>query len=172
MHTTQPQLAPPLQDLDGLFRAHASYVARVVVRLLGRDDEVDDVVQDVFLDAISGLASLREEAAIRGWLATVAARKVARRLRKRKLRAWLRFETERTYEDVAAPGASQEERTLLAQVYQLLDELPVHDRLAWSLRHIEGEPLERVALMCGCSLATAKRRIGAAQLELDRVIHP
>jgi RNA polymerase sigma-70 factor (ECF subfamily) len=61
----------------------------------------------------------------------------------------------------------------LAKVYAVLDALPSDERVAWSLRHVEGERLERVAELCGCSLATAKRRIAAAhqriavELEVD-----
>ena len=35
--------------------------------------------------------------------------------------------------------------------------------LAWSLRYMHEETVESVAELCGCSLATAKRRISAAQ---------
>jgi RNA polymerase sigma-70 factor (ECF subfamily) len=74
------------------------------------------------------------------------------------------------YERLAAPGAAPDERALLQKVYQLLDAQPVRERLAWCLRHVEGEPLERVAELCGCSLATAKRRIAAVQARLDRAL--
>ncbi|MGH7439658.1 MAG: sigma factor-like helix-turn-helix DNA-binding protein [Polyangiaceae bacterium] len=45
----------------------------------------------------------------------------------------------------------------------MLGTLPTDDRIAWLLRHVQGERLQDVALACGCSLATAKRRIAAAQ---------
>jgi RNA polymerase sigma-70 factor (ECF subfamily) len=41
--------------------------------------------------------------------------------------------------------------------------LPTAERIAWSLRTIEGLTLPAVAAACGCSLATAKRRIAAAR---------
>ena len=47
-------------EIDGLFRDHASYVAAIGLRLLGRRDEVDDLVQDVFLAAHRARAKLRE----------------------------------------------------------------------------------------------------------------
>jgi RNA polymerase sigma-70 factor (ECF subfamily) len=50
----------------------------------------------------------------------------------------------------------------VAQLQAVMERLPVNDRIAWVLRHLEGEPLDRVAEICGCSLATAKRRIAAA----------
>ena len=58
-----------------LFRRYAAYVATCAHRLLGADDELDDVVQEVFLVALRGLRGLRDPEAIRGWLATVTVRR-------------------------------------------------------------------------------------------------
>src|SRR5262245_5650468 len=78
---------PPSVELREVFRTHSAYVATLAFRLLGRDDELDDVVQEVFLSALSGLRRLQSARAVRSWLATVTARKVARRIRGRRLRA-------------------------------------------------------------------------------------
>jgi RNA polymerase sigma-70 factor (ECF subfamily) len=45
--------------------------------------------------------------------------------------------------------------------------------VAWSVRHLEGETMERVAELCGCSLSTAKRRVQSAQDALVKkgVVH-
>ena len=71
-------------DLDAVFRRFAPYVARVAMRVLGPRGEIDDLVQDVFLDAHRGLGKLRDLDAIRGWLATVTVRKARRRLRRQR----------------------------------------------------------------------------------------
>lgn len=148
---------------------HVRYVSAIALRILGRDDEVDDVVQDVFLAGFKGLRALREPDAIKGWLATVTVRVATRRLRRRKLRGLFGLD-ERQYDDVAAEGASPEQRALLASVYRVIDELPVRERVAWTLRHVEGMALEEVARACGCSLATAKRRITAAHDKIDQAV--
>lgn len=153
--------------LDEVFRAHSRYVATVAHRALGRSHEVEDLVQDVFVAAQRGLEALREPDAIRGWLATVTVRKARRRLRRRRLEIFLRLDEAPSYLEVLDPAASPSDRTLLAQVYRLLDRLPVEQRLGWTLHHVEGETLERVATLCECSLATIKRRIRAAQMALD-----
>jgi RNA polymerase sigma-70 factor (ECF subfamily) len=154
--------------IERLFVEHAGFVATVVLRVLGRDHEVDDVVQEVFLDAMSGLRSIQNPAAVRGWLKTIAVRKASRHLRKRRLRAFLGLERDCCYEHLADPSCGPEERALLSRVYRQLDTLPVGDRVAWTLRHVDGEPLDSVAALCGCSLATVKRRISAAQAVLER----
>jgi RNA polymerase sigma-70 factor (ECF subfamily) len=163
--------APPAPEspLAALFRHHSAYVAAVALRLLGRQDEVDDVVQDVFLSALRGVATLREPEAIKAWLATVTVRLASRRLRLRRLRSLVGLDAHAEYEELAV-GANQEQVALLARIYRLLDELPVTLRIAWTLRHIEGESLDRVAQLCRCSLATAKRRILAAQAAIEAAV--
>jgi RNA polymerase sigma-70 factor (ECF subfamily) len=155
----------PIDDLEAVFRRYSGYVASVALRLLGRDAEVDDVVQEVFVVAMRGLRNLREPMAIKGWLATVAVRVARRKLRRRRFRSFLGLEAESDYANVVV-AASQEKALLITRAYRILDELPVNEKIAWMLRHVEGEALEEVAKICGCSLATAKRRIAAAQARL------
>jgi RNA polymerase sigma-70 factor (ECF subfamily) len=157
----------PVQ-FDELFARYARYVARLAARLLGGGDtEVDDVVQDVFWLASRRLSSIADMVQARGWLATVTTRAVARRLRRQRFRRM--FHGSPRNQEVPAPGATAEQRALLARLYEVLGTLPTNERLAWSLRYIEGEPLDMVAAACGCSLATAKRRIGAAKNVIDEV---
>lgn len=164
-----PSPAAPL-DLEQAFSLYSRYVAGLALRLLGRPDEVDDVVQDVFLAALRGLRNLREPQAIKGWLATVTVRVARRRLRMRWLWRLCGAFTPEQYEQLAAPGATPEDRASISCLYTVLDELPAAERLAWTLRHLEGERLEQVAVHCGCSLATAKRRIAAAQDAIEKAV--
>jgi RNA polymerase sigma-70 factor (ECF subfamily) len=152
---------------EDVYREYSGYVAALAYRVLGRDAEVEDVVQDVFLAAVSGLHRLRDPGAVKGWLASATVNIASRRLRRRKLWAIVGLDSP-SDEEVSAPGASPEEKAVLSEVYFALDTLPVNDRVAWVLRYVEGESLERVAELCGCSLATAKRRISAAQEAIER----
>jgi RNA polymerase sigma-70 factor (ECF subfamily) len=149
--------------LDEIYRRYCRYVAAVILRLCGRTSEVDDLVQDVFVEAAAGIGGLRNPEAVKGWLATVAVRTVRRRLRMR--RAWRFFRLDRDADSAGPidPAASPLSRLLLHAVYRVLDEMPTEDRLAFGLHTIEGETMERVAELCGCSYAAAKRRVARAQ---------
>jgi RNA polymerase sigma-70 factor (ECF subfamily) len=149
--------------LDDVYRRYCRYVGAVVLRLDGRPGEVDDLVQDVFAEAARGIGKLRAPDAIKGWLATIAVRLVRRRLRLRRVRRFLGLDPEADYASLIDPAASPVDRLLVRAVYRVLDELPVADRLAFGLHHLQGEKLEAVARLCGCSCATAKRRIARAQ---------
>ena len=164
-----PSPAGPL-DLEQAFALYSRYVAGLALRLLGRYDEVDDVVQDVFLAAFRGLKRLREPQAIKGWLATVTVRVARRRLRLRRLWRFCGVDEPGASAELVVSDATPEDRATVARLYAVLDELPAAERLAWSLRHLEGERLEQVAVQCGCSLATAKRRIAAAQGAITKAV--
>jgi RNA polymerase sigma-70 factor (ECF subfamily) len=149
--------------LDEVYRRYCRYVAAVILRLDGRCADVDDLVQDVFVEAARGIQGLREPAAIKGWLATVAVRTVRRRLRVRRIWHFLGLDRDAGLATLVDPAASPVDRLLLRAVYRVLDEMPIEDRLAFSLHHIEGETMEAVARLCGCSYASAKRRVARAQ---------
>jgi RNA polymerase sigma-70 factor (ECF subfamily) len=143
----------------------------MVIRLLGSRIEAEDVIQDTFTIALDRLGSLRQPDAVRAWFAQIAVSQVRRRLRRAKLLASLGLR-DRTgtvdLESISAREADAETRSELAAVGRVLALLPTDERLAWMLRHVEGEPLERIARMCGCSLATVKRRIAAAETHVGR----
>jgi RNA polymerase sigma-70 factor (ECF subfamily) len=162
-----PEPAGPL-DLDTLYRSYAAYVAWFAKRLLGRDEEASDVVQEVFVIAAERLHELREPAAIKRWLATVAVRRAGRRLAWKRLRARLGFVADPDYEGVAGRDASPEDQALVGELYRVLGAMPPRERIAWTLRYVHEETMENVATLCRCSLATAKRRVAAAQERIGK----
>ena len=156
----------PQLDLATLYRLHSAYVAKVGFRLLGNDVEVDDLVQEVFIEASRGLAHVRDPGAVRGWLARICVRKSVRRLRRRRLRQWLHLDDVRDWhEDVSA--LTPEELSDVKRAYGKLGRMPADERVAWILRHIEGESLDDIAGLCDCSKSTVQRRIRSAEARFD-----
>ena len=156
-----PQPAKPM-SLEEAFRAYGRYVGWIGTRILGRPEDVDDLVQDVFVDAAKGLETVRDPDATKAWLATLAVRKARRMLEKRRRRRFFGLDEGADYSRIVGASAAGPARVAIADLYRMLDELPVDERLAWTLRHLEKKPLKEVANLCGCSLATAKRRVAAA----------
>ena len=71
---------------------------------------------------------------------------------------------------LAAPALRPDDRAELALVDRMLRRVPADLRIAWMLRRVEGLPLAQVASVCACSLATAKRRVAAADAEVARYV--
>ncbi len=176
MHGGKSRLASRSEEevetgaLETLYDDYSRYVAAIALRLLGRDTDVEDLVQDVFLDAVRGIGKLRDPAATKAWLATLTVRTARRRIRQNRLRRFISGSDAADYSGIVDPNASAAERYLLTRCYETLDTLPANQRLAWILRHIEGHSLETVAARCECSLASAKRHVKRAQLRLQEVL--
>lgn len=158
--------------LDELFKQHSAFLARLVFRLLGREDEVDDVVQDVFVSLFRNMKTIRQPEAIRAWLVTTAVRISRRRLRVRRIGFLLRRSQRVDPMAIAleAHGSAPEDRLALWTVHRTLGKLSVNARIAWVLHHLELQGIEDVARSIGCSKATAKRRIADAQSELKKAL--
>jgi RNA polymerase sigma-70 factor (ECF subfamily) len=149
-----------------LFDLHGAHVERILFRILGTDSELSDLVHEVFLRALRGIPRLKDPRAFAGWLQRVAVSVAMDLLRARRRRRWLFFLPPEALPELVAPHLDHEARDALLAVYAILDQLPPEDRVAFSLRFLEGLDLSAVADACGCSLATAKRRVSRAQTHL------
>ena len=156
---------------DVIYRRHARYLFAVIARLLGRRSEAEEVLQDTFVRGFEKLATLREPAAVRAWLAQIAIGIVRHRLRRARLMHFLGLDGadgDATLAALAAPNLAPDERAELALVDRLLAPVRPAHRIAWMLRRVEGLALAEVASTCACSLATVKRRIAAVDAIVER----
>jgi len=154
-----------------LYRRHAGSLLAMTVRLLANRGEAEEIVQDTFVTAFEQLGTLREPGAVRGWLGQIAVNLVRRRFRRGRLMRFLgldRGADDATLEALADPGVSSDQRAELALVDRLLRGMRPALRLAWMLRRVDGLELGEVASLCGCSLATVKRRIAGADALVGR----
>lgn len=154
-----------------LFRRHAPRLTALLTRLLGSTADAEDAVQDTFLVAFRDLKQLRNVTSIGSWLRQIAVHQAHRRFRRRKLLSTLGLDSgehdatlDRLVDAAARPDLAAE----VVLLERVVSSLSTADRMAWMLRYVEGYELTEVAALCGCSLATAKRRISAAHEKITR----
>lgn len=156
---------------EALFRRYAPMANGMAFRLMGRDADVDDLVQDAFVVAFGRLDSLDDPQAFAAWLGSILVRTAGKVIRRRVLmeKLGLRRRGEPIDIDaVAARVAGPDVAAELRGIYKRVERLPADLRIAFLLRRVEGMELEEVARATGVSLATAKRRIAAAQQAVER----
>jgi len=152
-----------------LFLRYRTLVERTLVRILGFDSEVPDAVQETFIRALDSTRLLREPRALPGWLVRISVCTASDLLRRRKRRRWLHAVVEpgeladKTSTVMLEAEPDMEARQALQAAYQIFAGLPAEERIAMSLRRLEGMELKEVADACGCSLATVKRRLARAE---------
>jgi RNA polymerase sigma-70 factor, ECF subfamily len=144
-------------------------VERTVVHLIGPDRELSDVRQEVFVQALISIRTLRDPSALKPWLMSIAKHCARRTIRNRTRRGWLRFFVDADEEarwQPTAPGIDPEARETLRVVYAALDRMPAVDRIAFAHRYIDGMELPEIAAACSVSVATVKRRLRRALARL------
>jgi RNA polymerase sigma-70 factor (ECF subfamily) len=183
MHLTQPFLnlviaRPAMNDADenvalvaairrgepeaakALWVRHCAMVRRVLVRILGPHIDVEDLLQETFLAVFERIGTLREPAALRAFVLSIAVFTARYEIRRRKRRSWLSFSP-----DIESMGASiepHEDREALQHFYVILGTLNDVDRAAFVLRFVEHCELTEVADALDVSLATVKRHLDRA----------
>ncbi len=121
-----------------LYRQFAPLVHGIVLARVPRD-EVQDIVQDIFLHAYKNLNSLRDMNAFGGWLAMIARNSAAEFYRQRK-------QTEELSEEIAdRENASAEAREILSAIRSL----PETYRETLILRLVEGMTGQEIAEKTG-----------------------
>lgn len=150
------------------FDQYSALVERTIARILGRDAELADAVQEAFLSALNSLPKLRDPQALPQWVRRVAVATAVDWVRRRARKRWL------TLVDPAELTGQREEvdtapRDAMEATYAVLTRLPIPERTVFALRHIEGLSLGEIADACGFSLATTKRRLSDADRRFRRL---
>jgi RNA polymerase sigma-70 factor (ECF subfamily) len=142
-----------------LFRRQRGRVQATLYRILGSNRDMDDLLQESFIQIFRSLDSFRGEARLSTWIDRIAVR-VAYRYLSNKKRSLL------TVEMVDEPDGprSQPDRRALARegvrrLYAALAEQPAGGRIAFALHEIEGRSVAEVAAITGASFTATKLRI-------------
>ncbi len=146
-----------------LFDRYAPHVRRVLVRVMGPDSEILDLVHDVFVTALESVHRLLDPRALRAWLTQIAVFTARARIRRRVRGRVLRFLPFTELPEPELPPTDFEASESMQAVYRVLDALQTDQRIAFALRFVAGMELTEVASTCGVSLATIKRRLAKAQ---------
>lgn len=143
---------------------YGAYVERLLMRVLGVDQDFEDLLQEVFVRALESIHELKNPAALKGWLGSVTLFAARGWLRQRQShRRWLRFLPPASIPERVAPVAGPEVNEALARTYAILKRLPVDERIAFALRFIDGMEHAEAAEISRVSVATIKRRIARAE---------
>jgi RNA polymerase sigma-70 factor, ECF subfamily len=155
---------------EALFRRYARLANGLAYRLMGRDEDVDDLVQDSFMHALRGLDSLTNPQAFSSWFGSIVVRTAHKLLRRRSLmgRLGLRRGMTSDPDEVISRTASPEVHAELNAVYRVLDKLPAEARIALVLNRVEGMSVPEIAERMEISISTVKRRLGVAEKRLGQ----
>ncbi len=153
-----------------IFVRHRGDVTRIVYRMLGPSADVEDVVQDVFLNVYRSLPSFRGDAKVSTWLSRLATNVTRMYLRRGRSRP--RFadvevpEAPRESAPPDGPDVQVEKAERVRALYRLLETLSEKKREVLVLHDLEGVPAKEIAEMAGIPVHTVRTRLFYARKEL------
>jgi RNA polymerase sigma-70 factor (ECF subfamily) len=143
----------------------SAYVYAIANRFRLREDGVEDVYQEVFMRVFTRLDSLRDDAALKPWIAQLTRRAAIDRLRS-DVREAPTLDPERLPGD--EPEWEQLEQAMT--VYRALDDLPSPYREAISLFFLEDRSYRTISETLGVSAGTVASRISRGLAMLREVL--
>jgi RNA polymerase sigma-70 factor (ECF subfamily) len=156
---------------EALFRRHAPRLNGLAFRVMGRDDEIDDLVQDTFIAALGSLESLAKPDAFVSWICGILVRQAYKKIRRRRMFARLglgRAAGAFDLDELVSPAATPERAAEIRAVYTVIEAMPADVRIPLVLHRVEGLGLDEVASLMAVSLATVKRRIAEGHATLEQ----
>jgi RNA polymerase sigma-70 factor, ECF subfamily len=151
-----------------LFERHVAGVYRHLKLLIGPNEDVDDLLQLVFLNVFQSIKRFKGDAAFSTWLfritINVARQEIRVRGRHRRLGSAIV-----DVGKVASVAARQTPESRLAdweRIYEILDRLSPKKRETFVLYMYEGYSLEEISKLLGSSVSTIGSRLQAGRREI------
>ncbi len=156
--------------LRDLFHRYRADVARIAFRVLGPSADLEDVVQEAFVQLYRSLASYQGNAKFSTWLYRVVTNVARMHRRRERSRPQLESASKAQLEQrTAAPGgpeADVERGERLRALYVHLEALGDRKRTVLVLHDLVGLPASEIAEIVGAPVLTVRTRLFYARKEL------
>lgn len=158
-------LGGDMQAFRALVKKHERLVAHMVGRLIKRDEDREEICQDVFMRVYEKLGEFGFQSQLSTWIATIAYRHAINHLRKKKVLLTDLPE----HESAMAVFVSHERADELAEqdiegyVLKLIDALPVQYKAVLTLYHLDQKNYAEIGEITGMPEGTVKNYLFRAR---------
>jgi RNA polymerase sigma-70 factor, ECF subfamily len=145
-----------------LFQRERRRVHVILYRVLGSNADMEDLLQETFIEVFRSIPGFRGEAALGTWLDRIAVRVAYAHLTRRRVEA-VRLSV--VPEPISRePGADERAMTrqAAAHLYDALDRVPAAQRIAFTLHVVDGRSVKQAAQTMEASVVATKVRIWRA----------
>lgn len=172
-------IAGDAEAVQALWHAHRRWVAAILLAHKPREAELDDLLQEVAMQLVKHVHTLKDPAAVRPWLRTIAinlARSAGRH--QKVVRRTLPMLAEQAREEFEPERASSATETgeQGKRALELAQSLPPEYREPLLLRAVRGMSYRQIADVMGVPMTTIETRLARARRmirdEMDRLEAP
>jgi RNA polymerase sigma-70 factor (ECF subfamily) len=151
-----------------LFLSQRAAVHHALFRILGSNRDLEDLIQDAFLEIFRALPSFRGDSTLGRWCQTIATRVAYLAISRRRPLA-----VDLALIEESLPGDADTRRHVQAReaarrLYVALDRLEPKQRIAFAFAVIDGRSLAEVAQLTESTVVAVKTRVWRARRDLMR----
>jgi RNA polymerase sigma-70 factor, ECF subfamily len=156
-----------------IYERHRQDVARLVYRMIGPRSDIEDVIQEVFVQVYKSLKDFRGQSKFTTWLHRVTVNVVL--MHRRAARSRPVFADEPPADTVLRsgdipPDEDFERRERMRAFGRLLDRLADKKRIVFVLHDLEGVPPGEIAKIVGAPVLTVRTRLFYARREIEAML--
>jgi RNA polymerase sigma factor (sigma-70 family) len=166
-----------LETYDAIAREHAGSVFRMLARLTGRQDDLDDMAQEVFLRLFRALPHFRGEAKLSTFLHRIVINVVKDEwTRKRKAQQVVSLDDEsvawgeRLAHSAPNPGQRAEQSQFLTALDAGMKQLEIDERAILTLHYQEERSYQEIAAILELPMGTVKTNLFRAKQRLRSIL--
>jgi RNA polymerase sigma-70 factor (ECF subfamily) len=156
-----------------LYARHRDVVSRLVFRMLSGSRDVDDVVQEVFVQVYKSLKDFRGQSKFSTWLHRVTVNVVLMHRRAARSRPTYSEEphADTTPDDeTVAPDVDVDRRERVRAFARIVERLADKKRVVFILHELEGVPPQEIAVIVGAPVLTVRTRLFYARREIEAML--
>jgi RNA polymerase sigma-70 factor (ECF subfamily) len=158
-----------MQNLSRQARLEAELVDLIPVlkrfarRFVSNQNDLDDLVQEALIKALSNLDKFTEGTNLRSWLFTITRNAFCTEHHRKKRVA---YGFDESWSKTLGVAPAQEWNLHLDDFHRSLQSLPVHQREALDVIVLQGTAYDAAAEQLGCPIGTIKSRVNRARVTL------
>jgi len=156
-----------------LFRLIRSDVHHIILRSIGADGEMDDIIQTALMEVFRSIKNFQGKSQFSTWLYRVVVNVAYQQIRKRKKNlppVDVNLFANELVSNEADPEKAVRQMERARQLQEIIQQLPAKKRIVFMLHEVEGYTPQEIAEMLDCSKFTIKSRLFYARKEFNRLI--
>ncbi len=154
-----------------VFARYRQDVARLIFRMVGPGADLEDLIQDVFVQVFRSIGDFRGESRFSTWLHRLTVNVVLMHRRAARVRPALFEELSPELEGAAVlPDEDAIRRERLRMFYDVLNRLTEKKRTVFVLHEIEGIELTEIAKIIDAPLLTVRTRLFYARRDIIQLL--
>ena len=154
-----------------LLERYGPMVFRLVLRIVGRQEDAEEVYQDVFFKALSNIKTYdQRQASLTTWLSHIAYHESLNFVRRTKPVIVSIDETDMTLEDIDMLEENLQNEENIRLMEQALDQLPPHEQALLTMFYYDNLSLSDIAYVTGSIPSTVGSRLSRIRKKLYKII--